>query len=54
MPLLTFKEPVIEAPDPVIIKDPVISRVSALEENALDPPGAVTEKLPVSPRLPVI
>ena len=54
MPLLTFKEPVIEAPDPVIIKDPVISKVSALEENALDPPGAVTEKLPVTPNDPVI
>ena len=54
IPLDTFKDPVIAAPEPVIIKEPVISRVSALEENTLDPWFALTEKLPVTPKLPVI
>jgi hypothetical protein len=54
IPLLTFKEPVIEAPDPVMIKDPVISKVSALEENTDPPVFPVTDKLPVTPKLPVI
>ena len=54
IPLLTFKEPVIEAPDPVIIKDPVMSKVSALEENTLDPAFELTDKLPVTPNEPVI
>jgi len=53
MPLLTDKLPVI-APEPVIIKEPVITSVSALEENTLDPAFALTEKLPVTPKLPVI
>ena len=49
---LTFKLPVMIV-DPVTIKDPLINSVSALEENTV-PVLPDTEKLPVTPKLPVI
>ena len=48
----TFKLPVMIV-EPVTIKDPLISNVSALEENTV-PADPETDKLPVNPKDPVI
>ena len=49
----TDRLPVIWA-EPVTNKAPVINNISAFEENTFTPSAPLIEKLPVTPKLPVI